>query len=76
MKIHLTFILLILSLIMISYTNGEVQCKCCFVLTSPNCQTKSMKSCLQCNSAWCNTNAEICGELRSCYARCNATSLH
>ncbi|CAF3375257.1 unnamed protein product [Rotaria sp. Silwood1] len=48
-------------------------CKCCFVLLSPTCQTRSIQSCSECTADWCAKNMGFCaGSIPPCYARCTA----
>jgi hypothetical protein len=68
-------IVLILLIVLIGMTNivlSKDSCKCCFVLTSPTCETRSIDSCLQCTRGWCENNMNWCaGSIPPCFARCN-----
>jgi hypothetical protein len=74
MKSTIFLVLFVILIGMASYVVGDAFCKCCFVLTSPTCQTRSIDSCLQCTSAWCGIKMDFCSDILPCYARCNTTA--
>jgi len=71
MKQEILLVLLIVLIGMTMNVSSDGSCKCCFVLTSPTCETRSMKSCSECTTEWCKSNVEFCvGSIPPCFARC------
>ncbi len=68
-------IFLVLFIMLIGITINVLSddsCKCCFVLLSPTCQTRSINSCSDCTASWCKQNVDFCADsIPPCYTRCN-----
>ena len=67
-KIFLILFVILIVMTMNILANGS--CKCCFVLTSPTCETRSIKFPSECTASWCQNNVAFCHDsIPPCFAR-------